>query len=398
MKVLHVITTLRKTAGPSIFCVELCQALGMTSSTIAICDSTASDLYLPQSCEIPNYHVVSIQSVLKGNELFDLVHIHGIWEWDLHRVRKWASRHCVPYCITTHGGIFPWAMAHKRWKKIIPWFFYQKRDLQEAKFIHATAKQEKKWIRNLGFQNQVVVAPLGVTLSNVPLIKSHYDVRTLLFVGRIYPVKGLMNLLQAFTLLSPKERLGWQVKIVGPDQASHRIELEQLIVKLGIGDHVVFTGALFGTDKDQVYKDANIFVLPSFMENFGAVVVDALSFTLPVITTKGTPWQELNGRNTAFEPGDSCYESNADALSEELRKQPCCNEIVANGRCGWWIDVGIEPLVQALKEAIALSDEERHMMGMNGRRLVEEKYTWESVAEKMYIAYEQVILSENNNL
>lgn len=63
----------------------------------------------------------------------------------------------------------------------------------------------------------------------------------------------------------------------------------------------------------------------------------------------------------------------------------------AFGRCGWWIDIGVEPLAEALSEAMGLTDEERHAMGANGRRLVEAKYRWESVAQKMEKVYEKCV-------
>ena len=65
-----------------------------------------------------------------------------------------------------------------------------------------------------------------------------------------------------------------------------------------------------------------------------------------------------------------------------------------NGRCGWWIDIGMEPLVEALREAMSLTDEERQAMGENGRRLVDSKYRWETVAERMSAVYSGIVNCE----
>ena len=89
------------------------------------------------------------------------------------------------------------------------------------------------------------------------------------------------------------------------------------------------------------------------------------------ITTKGTPWSELEGEQP---PNPSMRELSNSQTS----------------KCGWWIDIGVEPLARALKEAMALTDEERHEMGVRGRKLVEEKYTWNAVVKAMVKGYEGI--------
>jgi glycosyltransferase involved in cell wall biosynthesis len=103
-------------------------------------------------------------------------------------------------------------------------------------------------------------------------------------------------------------------------------------------------------------QSASLFVLPTFSENFGIAVAEALAAGVPVITTKGAPWKELETH-----------------------------------RCGWWVDVGAEPLATAMREAIALSDEQRRAMGKRGRRLVEERYSWPKIAADMKSVYEWVL-------
>lgn len=177
--------------------------------------------------------------------------------------------------------------------------------------------------------------------------------RKILYVGRIAPIKGLDVLLGAFAQgMSPE----WKLVIVGPDQEGHKAELTKLAESLSISDSVVFAGPKYGDELGQVYDESDIFVLPSYSENFGSVVIEALSHSLPVVTTKGTPWSELVER-----------------------------------KCGWWIDIGVEPLAAALRETMSLPDEERMAMGARGRRLVEEKYTWDAVVKKMIGVYEEVL-------
>ena len=177
--------------------------------------------------------------------------------------------------------------------------------------------------------------------------------KNILYTGRIAPIKGLDNLCKAVAEVNMEE---WRLIIVGPDQENHTAELRKISENFGVQGLIDFVGPKYGDDLQRMYEEADIFVLPSYSENFGSVVVEALSHSIPVIATKGTPWQEL----------------------EE------------NG-CGWWIDVGIKPLVEALRTAMSLRDEERQAMGRRGRKLVEEKYTWDAVVKAMISGYEEVL-------
>ena len=110
---------------------------------------------------------------------------------------------------------------------------------------------------------------------------------------------------------------------------------------------------LCGEEKDILFRDADLFILPTFSENYGVVVAEALSYGIPVITTKGAPWEGL-----------------------------------VSYHCGWWVDIGVEPLAKALREAVSLSGYERRAMGARGRQLVEARYAWSSVAMDMKAVYE----------
>ena len=180
--------------------------------------------------------------------------------------------------------------------------------------------------------------------------------RVLKYIGRISPYKGLSDLLQAFDID------GWKLRIVGPDQDGYVAELKQLAERLGISDKVEFVGPKFGEELTKEYASADLFVLPTYSENFGSVVIESLAQGVPVICTKGAPWKELEDYG-----------------------------------CGWWPDIGIEPLQQALHAAVSLSDAERKEMGRKGKRLVEEKYTWKAACAKLMAGYEQVIVPRSSS-
>ena len=146
------------------------------------------------------------------------------------------------------------------------------------------------------------------------------------------------------------------MRIVGPDQAGHLSCLKSEVRSLGLENCVEFPGPKFGDELSQEYDDCDCLVLPSFTENFGVTVVDALAHGRPCIASTFTPWKDLK-----------------------------------DWGCGWWVSNEPEPLAAAIRELMALSDAERREMGERGRRLVEEKYTWDAVVKKMVEGYEGVI-------
>ena len=352
MRILHVITGLPKAAGTSVFCAEICNGLvGLGHDiTIAVCNPDAVDCY-PLDSQV---NVISIEVLLKtsGRTLFDLVHIHALWTPILCRVARWSKQNEIPIVWSPHGMLTPWALNNKKWKKRLAWRLYQKHWLLNANLLHATAESEVVDLRRIGLGNKVVVVPLGVYASSDVEHVEHEDKKILLFVSRVQKKKGLMNLVEAWSRFPADMRRGWKVRIVGPDQEGHTVELKMACKRLGVSGDFVFVGPKFDKELEAEYAAADVFVLPTYSENFGSVVIEALSRHLPVICTTGAPWRELEVR-----------------------------------RCGWWIDVGVDPLVGALKEAMGLSDRERRKMGTNGRQLVEEKYTWDVAVREMEKGY-----------
>lgn len=360
MRLLHVITGMQKAAGTSVFCGEICNRLVAVGHEVAIAvvDKNAADCY----CIDHRIKLISIAKLFSDLRIlkptgFDIVHIHAIWSPILHSVSNWAHASKIPVVWSPHGMLTPWAMRHKWWKKFPAWWLYQKRDLHRAALLHATAESEVGDIRRMGLKNKVVVAPLGTNINNRA---EHAECvggkGTLLFVSRVQRKKGLLNLARAWAMLPKELRAGWCVRIVGPDQEGHTAEVSAECERLNVAGDWTFVGPKYGEDLRREYAGADLFVLPTHSENFGSVVIEALAHGVPVITTKGAPWKELVER-----------------------------------QCGWWVDVGVDPLVVALKHAMSYDDAQLREMGARGRELVEEKYNWNAVVKAMVKGYAAIL-------
>lgn len=364
MRILHVIAGIRKIAGTSVFVCELAREQVKLGHQV--------DVVHEEEWRTDNYpldervRLIGKKSFLKTLDVreYDVVHIHGLWKWMLHIFTKLAVKRGWPIVWSPHGSITPWAMKFKAWKKIPAWWLWQKWDVDKAKLLHVTAPIEEKYMRDYGFLQTCVIAPLGVCVRDKNLSEKREKV--LLFVSRIHHKKGLDMLFRAMAVpLEPPANTQmldafdvnhWKLRIVGPDENNYMAELKVLAQSLGISDRVEFVGPKMGEDLFKEYRTAELFILPTYSENFGSVVIESLSFGVPVICTKGAPWQELE-----------------------------------DYKCGWWPDIGVVPLRNALEKATSLTSEERKEMGERGRRLVEEKYTWEGVCKTVMRGYDSIL-------
>ncbi|NNE37983.1 MAG: glycosyltransferase [Gammaproteobacteria bacterium] len=178
-------------------------------------------------------------------------------------------------------------------------------------------------------------------------------IKTALFLSRIHPKKGLLLLVEAWNRVKPAD---WQLLIAGIDELGHQKEVEALVAEKGLDDVITFTGPVFGDDKERLYASCDLFILPTYSENFGIVVTEALSWGIPVITTQGTPWSELE-----------------------------------ENKCGWWVQPDVKAITNALTEATSMSPSELGIMGSKGRTLVKDKYTWPAIAEQMKSVYKWLL-------
>ncbi len=277
-----------------------------------------------------------------------VIHVNGLWTPFLHKIVRLAIKNSLPFVISPHGTLEPWALAHKYLKKKLAWHLYQKQDVQCANVIHATSKVESENMRDLGIVTPIALVPSATGLPD--LKKVNNKIRTMLFLSRIHPVKGLLNLIVAWAQVRPA---GWRLVIAGVDEDGHRQEVEQRVKYFGLEAFVQFVGPVFDDEKSNLYHRSDLFVLPSYSENFGLVIIEAMSYGLPVITTRAAPWSILQEK-----------------------------------QCGWWVDVGVDPLIQALRQSTSLDSVQLEKMGAMCRDIIESDYTWSKVGLNMVVLYE----------
>jgi glycosyltransferase involved in cell wall biosynthesis len=279
----------------------------------------------------------------------DLIHDHGLWLPFNNAVSRIAHRENRLLVVSPRGMLDDWALKYRGWKKRLAWTTYQGLNLQRARAFSVTSNREAEAIRRLGLKQPVGVIPNGIALpANVIRSTRSNTTRRVVFMSRLHPKKGLLDLVHAWKAAALPN---WELVIAGPDEGGYQRQIEVAIASTGLAASVHLLGPVEGAEKESLLSGADLFVLPSYSENFGIVIGEALSYGVPVIATDVTPWK---------------------ALRED--------------RCGWWIATGVPPLADALTAAMAMSDEQRVEMGKRGRELIERRFSW-SVMGQQHLAF-----------
>lgn len=183
-------------------------------------------------------------------------------------------------------------------------------------------------------------------------IKQGTETKKLLFLGRIHPKKGIKELIQAWSQLQKRADVSWELIIAGWDDGGYSNDLIQLVESLGLSHSIKFIGPVFGQGKDELLRNVDAFILPSFSEGLPMSILEAWSYNLPVVMT------------------DFCNLPDGFEVNAAIKIDPEINSIA----------VGLGKLM-------SLSSAQLNELGNNGRSLVEEKFTWDIVSKKMSELY-----------
>ncbi|HLK11195.1 MAG TPA: glycosyltransferase [Candidatus Binatia bacterium] len=385
MKVLHVAAALApRYGGPSRACPELCRALVRHGAQVTIYSTNIdgdSDLDVPLDRSVadegvairyfpvqpPRQYKCSLPLARALRDTipdFDIVHVHSLYLFTSAVAAHYCRRFAVPYLVRPHGTLDPYIVRRHRGRKWVYERLVERRNLDHAAGLHFTTLEEAELARPFGFRAPAVVVPNGIDVRRFERLPSHGRFRArhpeignrklVLHFGRINFKKGLDLVAEALGRLRTRD--DWHLAVVGPDDEGYGTQVRTWLTRAGIARRATFTGLLLDPATLEALVDADVFVLPSYSENFGLAVVEAMACGLPVvISDRVNIWRE-----------------------------------VAAARAGLVIPCDAIVLADAIRTL--LDDPERgRTMGVRGRRLVHERLTWDAAAAEMVRVYRSIL-------
>lgn len=294
---------------------------------------------------------------------FDLLHLHSVFLWPTWVAARAAKSAGIPYVIAPRGMLVKELIRRKSYFLKTAWInLIERRNLEEAAAIHVTSKAEGEDVAGFGFKlKKVVMVTNGVDIATrypaedgvTPYIREIIGKGPyLLFLGRINWKKGLDRLVPAMSYV-PDIRL----IVAGNDEENYKAKLQRLIGEHGLKDRIIFCGPVYDLDKIMLFRNAMAFVLPSYSENFGIAVLEAMAASCPVVVTP-----EVGAAEIVNEAGAG---------------------IVVSGKP---IELG-----RGIAGLLSSGPQRLKEMGDRGRKIVEEKYTWAAVAGQMEEVYRSIV-------
>jgi glycosyltransferase involved in cell wall biosynthesis len=289
----------------------------------------------------------------------DLIHANCIWMLPLHYAARAARKTGVPLVISPRGMLAPWALKRSKLRKALASLLVHPGAFEQAAGWHATSAMEHDDLLAYGVRAPICVAPNGVDppAEDVRAIRERYlilapelaEKRVALFYSRFHSKKRVVELLRDFA--SVPEAKKWHLLLVGLPEEYSVSNLRAAAADLAIEDRVT---VLDGRGLPPPYALAELLVLPSHSENFGQVVAEALARGVPVLTTTGAPWRELDE--------------------------------VGAGEC-----VPLTEIPVALSRLLCLSPEELRQRGGKGKAWVLDRFAWSRAADALLAFYEELL-------
>lgn len=294
----------------------------------------------------------------QNHQHYDLAHIHALFSPVSSTAARTARKHQLPYILRPLGTLDPADLQKKRQLKQLYASVLEGPNLQQAAAIHFTSEQEAKISERFGSTAQDLVLPLGVSLpeSFGADVKAKFgipmDKPIVLFMSRIDRKKGLDLLIPALEQLSD-----FHFVLAGgnPQDPDYEASIRQQIENSSLRDRTTITGFITGGDKTALLQTADVFVLPSYYENFGIAVAEAMSAGTPVVISDQVHiWKEIQ-----------------------------------QAEAGWVSSCAVEDLTETLR--LALSDRaELQRRGRLAQQHAKENYSWDAIATQMIQAYESL--------
>ena len=284
----------------------------------------------------------------------DIYHAQGIWQYPTYALVDIAKKNDRPYLITPRGMLYPQDIAKaSTFFKKLSLKLRLLYDLNNSACVHVTCEEEMIHCRNLGISSPIAIIPNPVEIKNY-LPHTNQNCFTIGYLGRISRRKNIESLIYSLANLGIANK-ECQLLIIGGGDHDYESFLKAEVKRLRL-ENVHFLGFLSGKEKDEALSKVDILVMPSEFENLGNAVLEGLVRGIPCIATKGSPWKDLETYN-----------------------------------CGWWVEYNQLAITEAIRSAFNSSKSDLAAMGRNGRILVENNYSVNSIANKMKGLYEWII-------
>lgn len=380
MRILHVIPSIsERSGGPAHAIFPMCRALQARGVNVSI--ATTND-GIPNGSNTPHSNDVAthifpvtvnhsfkysrpLTSWLNSNvKLYDAVHIHAVFNHACVAAAQACQKQGVPYVVRPLGTLDPWSMQQNALRKKLFWHLIGRKMLDQASVIHYTAQGELRATESSLNLSRGCVIPLGLELNDT--LSEQLDITSLtgdhtckpyvLVLSRLHPKKGLDVLINAFLNLTNKPSYSnWRLLLAGDGEVSYVNQLQQQVAtRNGKADSVVFLGWLSGTEKQAVLKHAALLALPSYQENFGLCVIEALANGVPVLVSP-----QVN-------------------LSEDIQ----------TASAGWVSKVNPADLEECLAQA--LSDQDERVRRGNAGKEFSQQFRWSKIAEDLEQLYSTI--------
>jgi glycosyltransferase involved in cell wall biosynthesis len=399
MRILQVISSLAtRYGGPSFLCAELSRELVRQGHQVSIYTSDvdgSGNLDVPldrplvkDGVEIRYFHGWSrlgkymfspgLWRALGENvATFDIVHVGSVYSFSTTAASYWCRKRGMPYIVFPHGSLDPYLRRRNRPRK---WFYsklFAERDYREASAVLFNSGEEMhlasewsglKMLRdNAGETPKPFVVYGGIgsewlverdTAAGERFRRKYSALRgrrLVVYFGRINFKKGLDILARAFAQVA-RDREDLHLVLAGPDNEGYGGRVRRWLAEGGVLEKTTFTGLLEGEERFAVMQEAEVFALPSYTENFGLVVAEAMASGVPVvISDRVNIWRE-----------------------------------VARAEAGLVVPCDADATAQALRNILDDPTQARQM-GTNGRRWVVENLPWDIVGAQMVRAYEEIV-------
>ncbi len=392
MKILHVIANLApRYGGPSRACREMARAVAQLGHEVSIYTTNQDgpgELAVPVDrpvwqdgveiryfpIQAPRFWGTSLplaRGLGRKIPAVDLVHIHSLYLFHDLVAGRYCRGYAVPYLLRPHGTLDPFIHRRHRGRKRLMELLFEHRNIRGAAALHFTTAEEQELAAPFTLQTPGLVVPLGIDFEEFAAMpepgqfrRAHPEIGDqpiILFFGRVNFKKGLDILARACGAVA-RRREDVHLVIAGPDNEGWGGRVRAWLAEAGVLGRTTFTGMLLGPEKLAVLRDASLFVLPSYSENFGLAVIEAMAAGLPVIISdKVNIWREVQA-----------------------------------GGAGRVVPVDSGALADQILEILDHPDAARHM-GQQGRALVQARFQWPRIGRSLAEAYGRIIDEHQRN-